>query len=187
MSTRDINPFVHLAAGSIGGSIGVILTSPIELVKTRQQSSVSSYASMKVIALSKDRSLVNLCSQIIKNEGYRSLFKGLTPSLAAVVPTKAVFFYINAKSRQVLANFLHQGQVINLTAEWLEMYDIKSLNSMQRIFYESKLKRGMICIKRQREIYEMKRERERDVQWEKRVYGQANHNNICKIYHFSMA
>eukprot|EP00116_Pleurobrachia_bachei_P014215 sb/3474477/ len=38
MSTRDINPFVHLAAGSIGGSIGVILTSPIELVKTRQQS-----------------------------------------------------------------------------------------------------------------------------------------------------
>ena len=44
------------------------------------------------------------------------MFKGLTPSLAAVVPTKAAFFYINAKSRQVLANFLHQGQVINLTA-----------------------------------------------------------------------
>ena len=45
------------------------------------------------------------------------MFRGLTPSLVAVIPSKAVFFAANAKCRTIVSkHFTQQSQYVNLTA-----------------------------------------------------------------------
>ncbi|KAJ8274599.1 hypothetical protein COCON_G00092240 [Conger conger] len=107
MSQRDT--LVHLFAGGCGGTVGAILTCPLEVVKTRlQSSSVTLYISEVQLSTVNGASVARVspgplhCLKLIlEKEGPRSLFRGLGPNLVGVAPSRAIYFaaYSTAKER----------------------------------------------------------------------------------------
>ncbi|KAF8934185.1 mitochondrial carrier domain-containing protein [Dissophora ornata] len=101
--------WVHFLAGGTGGMAGALITSPLDVVKTRLQSSM--YQSAKnvssatvprtgvfsVLGHIKDTCL--LLGRIYTKEGPRALYKGLGPNLVGVIPARAINFatYGNGK------------------------------------------------------------------------------------------
>lgn len=181
------NMFIHLVAGGLAGATGSVITCPLEVVKTRLQSSTSSFQNV-LLASSKspsttangshlnnriklahklqscsfntnilfknnhlnhhhtsvmsssynfDSHLVNhhqnskfsinnlnnlsvmkqpkpgagiylYFKTIVKNEGYRALFKGLGPNLLGVAPYRAIYFFSYANSKVFLTRFISE-------------------------------------------------------------------------------
>ncbi|KAJ8388725.1 hypothetical protein AAFF_G00131340 [Aldrovandia affinis] len=107
MSQRDT--LVYLFAGGCGGTVGAILTCPLEVVKTRlQSSSVTLYISEVQLSTVNGASVARVspgplhCLKLIlEKEGPRSLFRGLGPNLVGVAPSRAIYFaaYSSAKER----------------------------------------------------------------------------------------
>ncbi|XP_034559116.1 solute carrier family 25 member 36-A [Notolabrus celidotus] len=108
MSQRDT--LVHLFAGGCGGTVGAILTCPLEVVKTRlQSSSISLYVSAVQLSTVNGASVARMvppgplhCLKLIlEREGPRSLFRGLGPNLVGVAPSRAIYFaaYSTAKEK----------------------------------------------------------------------------------------
>ncbi|KAL7876467.1 hypothetical protein AOLI_G00114300 [Acnodon oligacanthus] len=108
MSQRDT--LVHLFAGGCGGTVGAILTCPLEVVKTRlQSSSVTLYISEVQLSTVNGASVARMsppgplhCLKLIlEREGPRSLFRGLGPNLVGVAPSRAIYFaaYSTAKEK----------------------------------------------------------------------------------------
>lgn len=108
MSQRDT--LVHLFAGGCGGTVGAILTCPLEVVKTRlQSSSVTLYISEVHLNTMAGASVNRVVSPgplhclkvILEKEGPRSLFRGLGPNLVGVAPSRAIYFaaYSNCKEK----------------------------------------------------------------------------------------
>ncbi|XP_062849863.1 solute carrier family 25 member 36-A [Trichomycterus rosablanca] len=108
MSQRDT--LVHLFAGGCGGTVGAILTCPLEVVKTRlQSSSVTLYISDVQLSAVNGAGVARVsppgplhCLKLIlEREGPRSLFRGLGPNLVGVAPSRAIYFaaYSTAKEK----------------------------------------------------------------------------------------
>ncbi|OWK05856.1 SLC25A36, partial [Cervus elaphus hippelaphus] len=106
MSQRD-TLIVRLRCG---GTVGAILTCPLEVVKTRlQSSSVTLYISEVQLSTMAGASVNRVVSPgplhclkvILEKEGPRSLFRGLGPNLVGVAPSRAIYFaaYSNCKEK----------------------------------------------------------------------------------------
>ncbi|KAG0349413.1 hypothetical protein BG004_006442 [Podila humilis] len=120
--------WVHFLAGGTGGMAGALVTSPLDVVKTRLQSSL--YQSSKngpVIAVSrtgissvlghiKDTCL--LLGHIYSKEGPRALYKGLGPNLVGVIPARAINFatYGNGKKFYTELNGGKETTFVHLTS-----------------------------------------------------------------------
>ncbi|XP_066295891.1 solute carrier family 25 member 36-like isoform X2 [Branchiostoma lanceolatum] len=128
--TTQRNPAIHLIAGGAGGTAGAILTCPLEVVKTRLQSSVYTFPSSNVLLAGLQNGhgtpagIVQLstCAQtsteafvttarpsigivqcirhIVENEGVLALFKGLGPNLVGVAPSRAIYFGTYAQAKK---------------------------------------------------------------------------------------
>ncbi|KAL1919518.1 uncharacterized protein VTP21DRAFT_2211 [Calcarisporiella thermophila] len=88
--------FVDLLAGGAGGMMGAIFTSPLDVVKTRLQSShyqQASSASRSVAVWSHFRETGRILGNVYRKEGARALFKGLGPNLVGVIPARAINFW----------------------------------------------------------------------------------------------
>ena len=98
---------VHLAAGGVGGTIGAIITCPLEVVKTRLQSSIVSLnftpcpvtttttttgATAATPRLTNHLFILRFIRHIVETEGTKALFKGLGPNLIGVAPSRAIYF-----------------------------------------------------------------------------------------------
>ncbi|KFW08836.1 Solute carrier family 25 member 33, partial [Eurypyga helias] len=97
-----------------GGTAGAILTCPLEVVKTRLQ---SSQLALRPLCLSEIQlpgmsvrlmnptppspGVLKLLRAILEKEGVRSLFRGLGPNLVGVAPSRAIYFaaYSGVKER----------------------------------------------------------------------------------------
>ncbi|KAL2096939.1 hypothetical protein ACEWY4_006146 [Coilia grayii] len=109
MSQRDT--LVHLFAGGCGGTVGAILTCPLEVVKTRlQSSSITAFYVSEVqlsgvngagVARMSPPGPLHCLKLILQKEGPRSLFRGLGPNLVGVAPSRAIYFaaYSTAKEK----------------------------------------------------------------------------------------
>ncbi|XP_035392004.1 solute carrier family 25 member 36-A [Electrophorus electricus] len=108
MSQTDT--LVHLFAGGCGGTVGAILTCPLEVVKTRlQSSSVTLYISEVQLSAVSGAGVARVAPPgplhclklILEREGPRSLFRGLGPNLVGVAPSRAIYFaaYSTAKEK----------------------------------------------------------------------------------------
>lgn len=125
---------VHLLAGGLGGTVGAIVTCPLEVVKTRLQSSVSHFnlsgppslvSRVYSIALGASEPPLNAQSSqlgiwrclryIVETEGARALFKGLGPNLVGVAPSRAIYFATYSNSKNVLIDALPPDAPVSLT------------------------------------------------------------------------
>lgn len=115
-----IDPLTNMLAGGLAGAAGTTVTCPLEVIKTRLQtamgqnvlkglqlvspaavsSSLVGVETMTAHSLRVVTPMVYL-RHILNTEGLCALFKGLTPSLFGIVPTRAIYFtaYSQAKHR----------------------------------------------------------------------------------------
>ncbi|KAK4989557.1 hypothetical protein LTR50_003164 [Elasticomyces elasticus] len=84
------------AIGGTSGAIGASLVYPANLLRTRLQTQGT------VVHQRRYSGLRDVWRQTTKNEGYRGLFKGLTPNLVKVVPAVAISYVVYEKTKQAM-------------------------------------------------------------------------------------
>ncbi|XP_034028107.1 solute carrier family 25 member 33 [Thalassophryne amazonica] len=112
MAQKDT--MLHLFAGGCSGTVGAIVTCPLEVLKTRLQSSGLTLRPVLQVQLGTlngtgvirpgtvTPGVLQVLRSILQNEGPRSLFRGLGPNLVGVAPSRAVYFAAYSKSKEVL-------------------------------------------------------------------------------------
>lgn len=114
---------------------GAVVTSPFDVVRTRLQSSffqerhvpVGVFGGNGVAAISQRPGgllwnfveTFHIIRDIYRYESFNALFKGLVPTLAGVVPARAINFFAYGNGKHVIANHFNNGEensYVHLTA-----------------------------------------------------------------------
>ena len=122
-----VKPWVHFVAGGIGGMAGAIVTCPFDLVKTRLQSDVyknvyksnaakqAVASNLKVVQVFNQAGIhfketCGIIGNVYKQEGFRSLFKGLGPNLVGVIPARSINFFTYGTTKEIYSKAFNNGQ-----------------------------------------------------------------------------
>ncbi|RKP37126.1 mitochondrial carrier domain-containing protein [Dimargaris cristalligena] len=114
----------HFLGGGIGGTVGAVLTCPLEVVKTRLQVSYRSRAYLSIRRAAPTRNSLtrsgtfSIVHKMYTLEGIGGLFKGIGPNLVGVIPSRAISFatYGNAKRIYTELNHNREGPLVYLSA-----------------------------------------------------------------------
>ncbi|KAJ4373881.1 Pyrimidine nucleotide transporter, mitochondrial [Neocucurbitaria cava] len=125
--------WAHFVAGGLGGMASATLTAPLDVLKTRLQ---STYYQQHLAAMRSARGLPpietmsfarssilhiretgEILWQVPKAEGWRALFKGLGPNLIGVVPARAINFYAYGNGKRLISSHFNNGQ----EAAWVHL------------------------------------------------------------------
>lgn len=119
-------PFwVSFVAGGISGTVGAVITCPLEVVKTRLQSkqfisttTTNPVSAARVVVGNGGDTLrvlwspirhvsgtVQVVRQVAVNEGIAALWKGIGATIVGVMPARAVYFSAYTKGKHVLGEF----------------------------------------------------------------------------------
>jgi solute carrier family 25 iron transporter 28/37 len=79
---------VHLAAGAAAGALTATLTTPSDVIRTRVQTQAGAAAQA-----GEHVSIMTAARMTMAEGGYRALFAGLAPRLAAYTPAGALTFF----------------------------------------------------------------------------------------------
>ncbi|KAI9819221.1 MAG: hypothetical protein M1827_007377 [Pycnora praestabilis] len=125
--------WAHFVAGGLGGMTAAILTSPLDVLKTRLQSDyyqsqlvasrqargipAPSSLSFSRSALLHFRETFQILFSIPRVEGWHALFKGLGPNLTGVVPARAINFYTYGNGKKIISSNFNNGQ----EAAWVHL------------------------------------------------------------------
>ncbi|KAL7976228.1 hypothetical protein Chor_008325 [Crotalus horridus] len=100
--SAEKSTLLHLFAGGCGGTVGAIFTCPLEVIKTRLQSSRLAFRAVyypqihlgtlsgegMVRPTSLPPGVLQVLKSILEKEGPKSLFRGLGPNLVGVAPSR---------------------------------------------------------------------------------------------------
>lgn len=92
---RDI--FYDAVSGASAGAIAATLMSPLDVIKTRLQ-----VYGLPDVPRNKGSVIVTSLQSIIRNEGLKGLYRGLSPTLAALLPNWAVYFAVYGQLKELL-------------------------------------------------------------------------------------
>lgn len=81
---KDLTPSESLLGGVFAGLVGCVLNTPIDTVKSRMQS----------FEKNRYKNSIDCASQMVKQEGALSLYKGLVMRAARVVPGQGIIFLV---------------------------------------------------------------------------------------------
>lgn len=128
-SQKQHSTIVHFVGGGLGGSFGAFVTCPLEVIQTRLQSSAfhgqrtakvrvvknvpptapsanfstASVADTKLnVAANRFKGIISYGRYMVQHEGFLSLYKGLGPTLLGVTPSRAIYFAIYSKIKDLL-------------------------------------------------------------------------------------
>ncbi|KAJ3700836.1 hypothetical protein LUZ61_004541 [Rhynchospora tenuis] len=96
LSKRDL---VNACAGASSGVIAAVFVCPLDLVKTRLQ-----VHGLRNPPPTNGSYIIASLEQIVKNEGIVGLYRGLSPTILALLPTWAVYFTVYDKLKHELAS-----------------------------------------------------------------------------------
>ncbi|KAI4520246.1 mitochondrial carrier [Schizophyllum commune Tattone D] len=88
---KDLPSYQHMIIGLISGAMGPFSNAPIDTIKTRLQKAP---ATPNISALQR---IMVIASDMWKQEGVRSFYKGITPRVLRVAPGQAVVFAVYEK------------------------------------------------------------------------------------------
>ncbi|KAI9670764.1 MAG: hypothetical protein M1817_003874 [Caeruleum heppii] len=125
----------HLVAGASGGMATALLTSPLDVLRTRLQSDFYRSQIGPDLALRRSSSLrsfhlfrtslrhfretFQILSSIRRLEGWPGLFRGLGPNLTGVVPASAIKFYTYGNCKRIVSeetNWSNDAAVVHIIA-----------------------------------------------------------------------
>ena len=97
----------NFLAGGIAGTIGAAVTCPLEVVKTRLQSSLyqSSTVQLKQSIFQHFKGVIDIIVSTSQKEGIGALWKGLGPTLVGVVPARSIYFGVYTKSKGLYTRY----------------------------------------------------------------------------------
>ncbi|XP_034294767.1 solute carrier family 25 member 33 isoform X1 [Pantherophis guttatus] len=121
--SSEKSTLLHLFAGGFqdtlhhikcGGTVGAIFTCPLEVIKTRLQSSRLAFRAVYypqvhlgtlsgegvVRPTSLPPGVLQVLKSILEKEGPKSLFRGLGPNLVGVAPSRAVYFAFYSRAKE---------------------------------------------------------------------------------------
>ncbi|THW94731.1 carrier protein Rim2p/Mrs12p [Aureobasidium pullulans] len=113
------NSWPHLVAGGAGGIATAIATAPLDVLRTRLQSSLYSHLRQRGAATTTPQaSFARLWLDRAKNtsqnlistqklQGWRGLYTGLGPSILGIAPATAIKFYTYGNCKRIYANWFH--------------------------------------------------------------------------------
>ncbi|XP_072036660.1 solute carrier family 25 member 36-A-like isoform X2 [Amphiura filiformis] len=87
------------ATARTGGTVGALITCPLEVVKTRLQASTSRAKLAKVSGSKRSAGVIFALRHIVKSEGIGALFRGLGPNLLGIAPSRAIYFGAYARGK----------------------------------------------------------------------------------------
>ncbi|KAG7477553.1 hypothetical protein MATL_G00070850 [Megalops atlanticus] len=138
MAQKDT--FLHLFAGGCGGTVGAIMTCPLEVLKTRLQSSGLALRPVFQVQLGTlsgtsvlrpapvTPSLLQVLRSILEKEGPRSLFRGLGPNLVGVAPSRAIYFAAYSKSKEMFNGiFVPNSGLVHMSSAGFAAFVTNSL------------------------------------------------------------
>ncbi|KAJ8378886.1 hypothetical protein AAFF_G00233200 [Aldrovandia affinis] len=138
MAQRDT--FLHLFAGGCGGTVGAIMTCPLEVLKTRLQSSRIALRPVFQVQLGTlsgtgvlrpgpvTPGLLQVLRSILEKEGPKSLFRGLGPNLVGVAPSRAIYFAAYSKSKEGFNSiFVPNSGVVHMSSAGFAAFVTNSL------------------------------------------------------------
>lgn len=84
---------IQFGAGALAGFVNTLILSPLDVVKTRLQVQGATSSSTSPFAAKKYRGLLHALQCMLREEGFRSYYRGLSASLCAFVPNWAIYWY----------------------------------------------------------------------------------------------
>ncbi|GAA5805492.1 hypothetical protein HPULCUR_011008 [Helicostylum pulchrum] len=111
--SKDSKSYVHFIAGGVGGLAGAVFTSPLDVVKTRLQSTfyqqTMRQSNMHRGGLFFGHFLETgrLLARINQVEGFRGYFKGLGPNLVGVIPARSINFFTYGNGKRIFTELNH--------------------------------------------------------------------------------
>ncbi|KAF1657415.1 UNVERIFIED_CONTAM: Solute carrier family 25 member 36-A, partial [Eudyptes robustus] len=106
---------IHFIGGAVGGTFGTCFTCPLEVIKTRLQSSKhpnrspnasnnsSGSTRSTMPSTSSDNGRARFVKpHIVRTEGIKALYKGLLPNVIGVAPSKAIYFYTYSSGKRAM-------------------------------------------------------------------------------------
>ncbi|KAJ3335995.1 hypothetical protein HDU93_003898 [Gonapodya sp. JEL0774] len=100
---RDTLPsWQHLLAGGFSGALGPLANNPIDTLKTRvqRQRIIPGSELERMSGFQRTRFLI---SDILKTEGWRAFYKGITPRLLRVAPGQAITFAVYERVKKFIS------------------------------------------------------------------------------------
>ncbi|XP_022597360.1 solute carrier family 25 member 33 [Seriola lalandi dorsalis] len=138
MAQKDT--LLHLFAGGCSGTVGAIVTCPLEVLKTRLQSSGLTLRPVFQVQLGTlsgtgvirpgtvTPGLLQVLRSILEKEGPRSLFRGLGPNLVGVAPSRAIYFAAYSKSKEMFNGlFVPNSGVVHMSSAGVAAFVTNSL------------------------------------------------------------
>ncbi|XP_008807764.1 nicotinamide adenine dinucleotide transporter 1, chloroplastic-like [Phoenix dactylifera] len=98
-STRGL--LCNAAAGASAGVIAATFVCPLDVIKTRFQ--VHGLASLKNSSV-KGSLIIGSLEQIVRKEGVRGMYRGLSPTVLALLPNWAVYFTVYEQLKSLLCS-----------------------------------------------------------------------------------
>ncbi|PIA17100.1 mitochondrial carrier [Coemansia reversa NRRL 1564] len=109
---RHVEPWLHFVAGGLGGMAGALATSPLDVLRTRQQlygiQHTAHHRAPTGIVARAVQPLVNtgsILKDLCMREGARGWFAGLGPALVGIVPSRAIQFFTYANGKHILSQW----------------------------------------------------------------------------------
>ncbi|XP_026092819.1 solute carrier family 25 member 33-like [Carassius auratus] len=138
MAQKDT--LLHLFAGGCGGTVGAIMTCPLEVLKTRLQSSGLTLRPVFQVQLGAFNGagvirpgpvtpgLLQVLRSILEKEGPKSLFRGLGPNLVGVAPSRAIYFAAYSKSKETFNGiFVPNSGIVHMSSAGFAAFVTNSL------------------------------------------------------------
>eukprot|EP01102_Stenamoeba_stenopodia_P006853 TRINITY_DN1916_c0_g1_i1.p1 TRINITY_DN1916_c0_g1~~TRINITY_DN1916_c0_g1_i1.p1 ORF type:complete len:302 (-),score=43.82 TRINITY_DN1916_c0_g1_i1:125-1030(-) len=104
--------YAEAIAGSVAGSLAAFVSCPLDTIKSQLQ--VQSFPSSD--GQIKHKSPFGLIKMTFKNEGIRGFYRGLSPSLLALVPNWAAYFFTYGEFKTILTRdgLMKDGPILHV-------------------------------------------------------------------------
>ncbi|OVA04168.1 Mitochondrial carrier protein [Macleaya cordata] len=110
-SSRDL--LCNAAAGAAAGGIAATFVCPLDVIKTRLQV----HGQLQLSHPVKKGSLIAASlREIIKNEGVRGMYSGLSPTILALLPNWAVYFTVYEQLKGLLSSHVDEDNQLTIGA-----------------------------------------------------------------------